>query len=837
MKKNKFDLKKKLSYKPSPVRVKIYLFLEKNNLLIKTKKIVVTIRKLRKKLGIPSSYVSPQEQEELKKEEKFHKDFEDFIKEIKNVNKDDIFHSVIFSGYISSYTKGGNHFLTELFKRLPQLKLIALSQSGKKITEREKEKIAFDIWTVPRVPFLGGYDEHLDIHLSEEMQQLINEKKYLQDAVYNIKSYHDDFGKNYAEALVYYAYQYAKALVESFQPVCVIVHNKLYSMHDIIVNVCMENKVKPLYFEFGALPGTFALENKGQMGASEVAVDYEAFKKLPVTKDDLKKAQDVWEFLKKSKLNRNPQTSKSLSRLPLKKGRPIILFAGQNDYDSGICPYTEYSRKYHSPIFHTSDEAIIFLAQIAEQNNWNLIYKPHPLAVKHHRCLSDGLPKNIIWISDVDINKIIDISDVVVTILSQVGDISLIRGKATVMLGYTQLRGKDCVYEAYRRECIEEKIKDALKYGFTAEQKRAFVRHIAQTIKYYLYDDLNDRNLRFGQDIDACAEYVKKEINLTIKKTEDIEKNGLVICRNFYDFVNAYRISRLIPLNITLNIFIRSINTLEVVQKSFSSCSGEIVSAETVKKTTYDYIFMPGMAEMDSKIYTYVCNNNQNLGIYIYDKGDIYTYCTDYKRISSEDLQKVRGIITLRAELNIWKYKKWSYHSIEKVDLSPIIDRLDMKVSKIKEKYIYLESRYFDERKYTNEIDLLDEIAEKVGKENIVVKLYTKESFLRFSLRGYRTIFLTDDEWFAFCISTEIEKHYLISVYPHQIGYYLNSKSNFAGEIYLYKMLVGKIDFITSNSFRKFMEQYKKYLDEKGILLYLPDDADKLYMTLNYIEG
>lgn len=328
------------------------------------------------------------------------------------------------------------------------------------------------------------------------------------------------------------------------------------------------------------------------------------------------------------------------------------------------------------------------------------------------------------------------------------------------------------------------------------------------------------------------------KINLNKENMESEEKKkGLVICHSLYDLVNAYRVRQLIPAFFHLEIFIVPEEWKLLENEKVENCIGTLVSEKTVEETCYDCLFIPSVEETTSELYSYIYTNNQNVDVYLYDKGDIFTYCIDYKRTPPENRQNIRGIVTQRTEFNVWKYKRWDYHSVAEADISPVLDCIDFKIKDIQEKYIYLESRYFDERKYTNEMDILDEIAQKVGKENIIVKLYTKESFLRFAMRGYRTLYVTNDEWFAFCISPDISNHYLIGIYPDQIGYCLNNKCHFFGEIYLYRMLMGKIDFITSNSFHGFMERYKDYLEEIGTELYVPEDTDKLYMTLDYIEG
>ena len=97
-----------------------------------------------------------------------------------------------------------------------------------------------------------------------------------------------------------------------------------------------------------------------------------------------------------------------------------------------------------------------------------------------------------------DINELIDLADVAITIRSSSNYIALIRHKPVLMLGYTQTRGQGCTYEAFCKQDIEPQLKKALKYGFSTEQQEAFLIHLARLFRYYLYDDMSDRSIRYG---------------------------------------------------------------------------------------------------------------------------------------------------------------------------------------------------------------------------------------------------------------------------------------------------------------------------------------------------
>ena len=117
------------------------------------------------------------------------------------------------------------------------------------------------------------------------------------------------------------------------------------------------------------------------------------------------------------------------------------------------------------------------------------------------RYRQEDLSPNILFVSNVNLNDLIDQVDVVVTLMSQTAYVALIRERAVVTLGYNQLRHKGCNYEAYVKEDIERVLKDAISHGYTSEQRQNFICHTAQLLKYYLYDNLADRPIRYGKSI------------------------------------------------------------------------------------------------------------------------------------------------------------------------------------------------------------------------------------------------------------------------------------------------------------------------------------------------
>ena len=121
-------------------------------------------------------------------------------------------------------------------------------------------------------------------------------------------------------------------------------------------------------------------------------------------------------------------------------------------------------------------------------------------------------PSNVIYVTDININRLIDLADVVICLVSGVSYITLTRRKPLVELAYTPLKGKGCCYEPKNISDIEASIKDAIKNGYTNEQETAFVRHIAQVSEYYYFDDLSIRPIRYGRSIEEAGALLDKLI-------------------------------------------------------------------------------------------------------------------------------------------------------------------------------------------------------------------------------------------------------------------------------------------------------------------------------------
>lgn len=409
--------------------------------------------------------------------------------------------AVLVCGGMIGFDRGLSEFLNSWSCK--EKNLFLLSEVTAQYRRYTKERIKFPFICTPHLLAKEIFLIGMPIQVTEDMIKLSKEKAYVKEAILNMEGKYRGLGKGYAMAWSYYAYQYIIKLLEKLQPQKVVLWNEFYAFHHIFQGICIERQIPIEYIEFGCIPGTICIEAGGQQGESLVSVQYNDFQEKEVTSKEIAEAKKVLRYLKKTGMNRNPQPEIKLTKNMLiswKSGRKTILYMGQNDYESGMYPYSCKTEKFHSPVFQSTLEGLEYLNLLAIEQGWNLIFKPHPIILSLEYEEYNRI-QDINMVTEVNLNKLIDKVDLVITILSQGAYVSLIRKKPVLMLGYTQLRGKQCTYEAFHKSEIKEKIQEALRYGYTRVQKRMFQKHTAQLLKYYLYDDGTPRNLRWGKSL------------------------------------------------------------------------------------------------------------------------------------------------------------------------------------------------------------------------------------------------------------------------------------------------------------------------------------------------
>ncbi len=411
------------------------------------------------------------------------------------------------------------------------------------------------------------------------MQALMAEKEYLRIAIESAASAMPSLRPEYVQTLMCEAYRCYDAVLTKLNIAGVSLWCEFKYNHYLLSEMCRERGIPVSYAEYGSLPGTIVLDSEGQMGESAPARRPEELNAMPVSGEELAQAEKIVDYLKSSGINRKnqPQSTDNSGLLAkLRPGRPIVMFAGQLDQDSGLVPYTEASRTYHSPVYRSTLEANLALAEIAGRHDWNYIFKPHPSALEEVNV--SRLPKNVIYIDNININDIIDIADVVVTILSSTVYVSLVRDTASVMLGYNQIHGKGCAYEALTPDRVEPVLCEAVEKGYTPEMRAAFIRHVAQMQKYYLFNDcVTKAPIRYGRGFGDVVGFFG-ELCARGGRSEPCDQRAVILCDSLTSVFSAVHLRACLPQEEHVSLILLSGKRLSAhcSDKALQKCFDEV---------------------------------------------------------------------------------------------------------------------------------------------------------------------------------------------------------------------------------------------------------------------
>ena len=405
-------------------------------------------------------------------------------------------HRTLIAGGMAAFDKGIIDFLHKWNDMREPIFL--LSEVAGEFKRYTADTVQFPYFCTPHLLSKEMVVRGMDLDKSEGAESLFSKSKYIREAVVNMNGRYGTLGKNYAVIWAYYAYNYINLLLDKLEPCRVILWNEFYAFHIIFKNLCIEKGIDVCFMEFGNIPGTFSVDNDGQQGESRIALRQ---------RWGYNRAFDTGKiiyWIRQNRLNRNRQPTIQFGRadiLGYREDKPVILYLGQDDYESCLYPYTWRTKRFHSPYFKSSDSAARMIERICRSNSWNFVYKLHPIMAQLGNTYELHRQTNGVVVNDVDLYSVIENADIVLTILSQGAYHALIHEKPVIMLGYNQLRNKGCIYQlkggSWRK--LEHLMKKALRKGFTDKQRKRFENHVAYLLGKYLYDDGLHDEMPYGK--------------------------------------------------------------------------------------------------------------------------------------------------------------------------------------------------------------------------------------------------------------------------------------------------------------------------------------------------
>lgn len=330
------------------------------------------------------------------------------------------------------------------------------------------------------------------------------EKKELTEEEYNWlvelanRKNSDDREKDFKDSIELYSYY--KAVIKCIRPSKIIVWGNWNRDSYILGHLADSYNIPCGYLEYGWIPGTFQRDPRGISGQSEYAVNSRMFDEIEI--ENVYDIEQIKQYVIKHKLDTRTfiDTEKDYTALlRIDKTKKTVFFVGMDDCGMKMNSKDVYWKTYVSNIVSSSEEALGLLVGLCKKNNWNLVFKPHP---GNPIPLSDTSFEGVTVIQDMQIDKLIEMADVVVSITSAVDYKVLMYGKPLVQLGITTLLGKDCTYIVLERNLLEEQLVLALKNGMTQKQVRNFNRLLQILLQRYLWDDMSERTLRYGLSIE-----------------------------------------------------------------------------------------------------------------------------------------------------------------------------------------------------------------------------------------------------------------------------------------------------------------------------------------------
>lgn len=156
-----------------------------------------------------------------------------------------------------------------------------------------------------------------------------------------------------------------------------------------------------------------------------------------------------------------------------------------------------------------------------------------------------------------------------------------------------------------------------------------------------------------------------------------------------------------------------------------------------------------------------------------------------------------------------------------------------------KEKYIFFSECFAIEWRVSNEISILDMIAEIVGKENIIIKPHprAKNQAAIYQLHGYH-VFLDDIPWELVCLSQHIEHKVLLAISSNTIWTPLIVAGKSIPAISLLNVMkLSRRPHASTRQYSTFMRKIQAIANEERETFFTPNTLLELKRVIQYIEG
>lgn len=241
--------------------------------------------------------------------------------------------------------------------------------------------------------------------------------------------------------------QFLTTLLDTLQPSYVLTWDPTSPLAIMLQAMAQQNGLPVQGIERGLLPETLMIESRGLQGYSDLRTHWLA-QDMPALADPA-----VYERIQKYYVSRKPQKyvqpglggGADALRQALNLGvKQVIVFFGHYEA-AGMAPRNSNRRRYHSPAFESTADALAAVGDILARNpKVAVVFKPHPLDSEPYPVAKI---QGVHVVRDVNVHALIELADVVVTQFTTLQFEAALYEKPIVLLGHSAWWGRHATYE------------------------------------------------------------------------------------------------------------------------------------------------------------------------------------------------------------------------------------------------------------------------------------------------------------------------------------------------------------------------------------------------------
>lgn len=145
-----------------------------------------------------------------------------------------------------------------------------------------------------------------------------------------------------------------------------------------------------------------------------------------------------------------------------------------------------------------------------------------------------------------------------------------------------------------------------------------------------------------------------------------------------------------------------------------------------------------------------------------------------------------------------------------------------------KERFIFMEDFFFADKQQGNDMELLESVANVVGKENIIVKRHPRASVDRFTLRGFKTMSHQRTPWEMLVLGNDMRDKVLLAVSSTAIYTPYQVFRQKVHAIELIEMFNGENQTHSDEAFPEYKKNLTEFCNQEGTILHTPKNEVEL---------